>query len=67
MHLATTRKGQFKQRLSLHTNLIRYYIYLYKHRIFRTDWSEDELHSIYHLWQTAEERRRQIIMCLMCF
>jgi hypothetical protein len=39
---------------------------LYKYRIFRTDWSEDELHGIYHLWQTVEERRRQIIMCLMC-
>jgi hypothetical protein len=67
MYLAATRKGQFKQRLSLNTYLIRYYIYLYKHRMFRTDWFEDELHSIYYLWQTAEERRRQILMCLMCF
>jgi hypothetical protein len=49
MYLAATRKGQFKQRLSLNTNLIRYYIYLYKHRMFCTDWSEDELHRIYHL------------------
>jgi hypothetical protein len=67
MYLAVTRKGRFKQRLALNINLIRYYQYLYKHRMFRTDWSEDELHSIYQLWQTAEECRRQIIMCLMCF
>jgi hypothetical protein len=66
MYRAITRKGRFKQCLSLNTNLSRWYSYLYKHRMFRTDWSEDELHGIYHLWQTAEEHRRQIIMCLMC-
>jgi hypothetical protein len=40
---------------------------IYRNCACRTDWSEKELHSIYQLWKTAEERRRQIIMSLMCF
>jgi hypothetical protein len=66
MYHAVTCKGRFKQLLALYTNFSRYHEHLYKYRIFRTDWSEDELYGIYHLWQTVEERRRQIIMCLMC-
>jgi hypothetical protein len=66
-YLAHTRKGRFKQQLVLNTNLLRWYKELYQYRIFRTDWSEDDLHSLYILWQTAEERRRQLIMYLMCY
>jgi hypothetical protein len=66
MYRAVTRKGRFKQLLALYTNFCRYHEYLYKYRMFRTDWSDVELQYTYQLWQTSEERRRQIIMCLMC-
>jgi hypothetical protein len=67
LYKATTRKKYFQQQLSLSNNLITWFKYLYYRRMFRIDYSESEIHSLYHLWKTAKKRRRTIIMSLMYF
>jgi hypothetical protein len=67
LYNATTRKAYFLKQLRLSMSLNHWYKYLYYKRILCIDYSKSELQGIYHLWQISEERKRTVIMSLMCF
>jgi hypothetical protein len=64
---ATTCKLYFQQHLKISNIHVAWYKCMYYHRMFRNDYSESDLQGIYHLWQACEERKRTVIISLLCF